>query len=90
MTHVVLRTFEYTTFFFRRINGDLALIPMSSTLYESLNLLDNSPNVKDDMMSKIMNDWQQLIHNEVCLDLYHWQDYQYPCPVSLKFDMCST
>ncbi|XP_019872715.2 uncharacterized protein LOC109600958 isoform X2 [Aethina tumida] len=46
------------------INGDLALIPMSSTLYESLNLLDNSPNVKDDMMSKIMNDWQQLIHNE--------------------------
>ncbi|KAJ8928328.1 hypothetical protein NQ314_019125, partial [Rhamnusium bicolor] len=45
----------------REINGDIALIPVSSSICETMNNISESPPCNDDFQ-KIMNDWQ----HDVC------------------------
>lgn len=63
-------SFKYVVCFssFFRINGDVALIPVSSQFETDIKNLSSSPSSKEDFQ-KLLCDWQQFINVDVSIDI---------------------
>lgn len=55
---------------FYRINGDVALIPVSSQFDTDITSLSTSPPSKEDFQ-KLLCDWQQFINVDVSIYLFY-------------------